>query len=60
VLLAHLAVDRVDGLLAAGDLHLDLLRREGPLDVLLHAVDDVAPVPRARCTALASAAWRQG
>ena len=44
VLLAHLAVDRIDGLLAAADLDLDLGGGKGLLDVAAHALDDVAAV----------------
>jgi hypothetical protein len=43
VLLAHLAVDREHGLLAAVDRDLGARVGEGLLDVAPHAVDDVAP-----------------
>jgi hypothetical protein len=44
VLLAHLGVDRIDRLLAAEDLRLELGLRERLLDVLLDPLDEVAPV----------------
>ena len=43
-LLAHLGVDRIERLLAAEDLRLQLRLRERLLDVLLDPLDDVAPV----------------
>ena len=44
VLVAHLAVDRIDGLFAAADLHLQPGLRAGVFEIALHALDDVAPV----------------
>ena len=44
VLLAHLAVDGEQRLLAAEHLHLQLVMREAFFDVALDAVDDVAPI----------------
>ena len=42
-LVAHLAVDRIQRLLAPADLHLHARAREGLVHVLLDALDDVAP-----------------
>jgi hypothetical protein len=44
VLLAHLAVDREQRLLAPEHLHAELVLHESLVDVALDAVDDVAPV----------------